>query len=370
MGDEADGRHVRLARRRRNGGHHVAVLVHRRRRPARARAARRRARAAAPAAPACSDRSSNARRPACRAARSGGSDRGSSLTLQDSRIAEWPKGRRNEDFRATRPAWLHLGRRIEGGDHRRVVAGADVLLHRARDGARREAGAGEHVVEPPADVALPHVPPGRPPREQAVVVRIERAADVDEAAADDPLEQRALLRQLADRARLSLLRVHVALGARDIQVAAEDERPSGVAARRGVGLQRLEEPHLGGKVLAAVRHVDRGDGQIGRASTVDDAVLEVEGGMDEGRTLGSRCVLLTCKADAGVALAAVPVAPVALHLAEGGGHLVGSGLDFLQADDVRALARDPFLDLRVPRPDAVDVPGGDLHELSWRAGQA
>jgi hypothetical protein len=37
--------------------------------------------------------------------------------------------------------------------------------------------------------------------------------------------------------------------------------------------------------------------------------------------------------------------------------LIGSGLDFLQADDVRAVALDPFMNLRLTRPDAVDVPG-------------
>jgi hypothetical protein len=66
------------------------------------------------------------------------------------------------------------------------------------------------------------------------------------------------------------------------------------------------------------------------------------------------------KADAGVRLLAVPVAPVAVHAEEGGGNLIRGGFDFLQADDVRAVARDPFVDLRVARPDAVDVPGGDL----------
>src|SRR5262249_59666911 len=65
--------------------------------------------------------------------------------------------------------------------------------------------------------------------------------------------------------------------------------------------------------------------------------------------------------DARVPLAAVEVAPVALHLAEGRGNLIGGRFDFLQADDVRALLRDPLLDLRLPRPDAVDVPGRQLH---------
>jgi hypothetical protein len=63
--------------------------------------------------------------------------------------------------------------------------------------------------------------------------------------------------------------------------------------------------------------------------------------------------------DAGVSLAAVPITPVALHLAEGRRHLVGRGFDFLQADYIRALLRDPLVNLRVTRPDAVDVPGGE-----------
>ena len=100
----------------------------------------------------------------------------------------------------------------------------------------------KHVVEAPADVALPHVAPRRPPREQAVVVGIERAADVDEPAAEDPLDQRALLGQLADGARLPLLRVHVAVGARHVHVAAAaPAAPAAALVRRRVGVQRLEK---------------------------------------------------------------------------------------------------------------------------------
>ena len=57
-----------------------------------------------------------------------------------------------------------------------------------------------------------------------------RAPEVDEAAADDPLDERALLRQLADRARLPFLRMDVPVGARDVHVAAQDAaraRPAG-----------------------------------------------------------------------------------------------------------------------------------------------
>ena len=51
--------------------------------------------------------------------------------------------------------------------------------------------------------------------------------------------------------------MHVHLGARDVQVAAQDGAlPRGLQVR-GELLQRLEEPHLRREVLAAVRHVDR-----------------------------------------------------------------------------------------------------------------
>src|SRR3954447_2480854 len=81
--------------------------------------------------------------------------------------------------------------------------------------------------------------------------------------------------------------------------------------------------------------------------------------MREGRALrGER--LVDMQRDARISLAAVPVTPVPLHLAQGGGNLVRGGLDFLEAHDIRPFALDPFLNLRLPGPDAVDVPGGDL----------
>ena len=89
-------------------------------------------------------------------------------------------------------------------------------------------------------------------------------------------------------------------------------------------------------------------------------MFEVEGGVGKLRTF-RRERLADVQADARVALAAVPVAPVALHLAEFRRNLIGGGFDFLEADDVRAIAFDPLDDLGVTRADAVDVPGGDLH---------
>ena len=113
-------------------------------------------------------------------------------------------------------------------------------------------------------------------REQSVVVGIERAPDVDEAAAEDAFDELALLRQLADGLRLALLRVHVVFGARDVQIAAEHAGPAVCCERRGVGVQRLEEAHLGREVFAAVRHVDRTRRSGRRASHGGDAVFEVE----------------------------------------------------------------------------------------------
>jgi len=82
--------------------------------------------------------------------------------------------------------------------------------------------AGEDVVEPPADIALLHIAPRRPPGEERIVARFEGALRVHQTVADDPLEERPFLRELPDRARLALLRVDVDLGARDVEVAAQD----------------------------------------------------------------------------------------------------------------------------------------------------
>src|ERR1700730_11723826 len=92
-------------------------------------------------------------------------------------------------------------------DHWRVIARADVVLHRTRLGARREGRAREHVVETPSDISLPHVAPRRPPGEHPVVVGIERAPDVDQPAGEKTLDERAFFGKLADRARLALLGV-------------------------------------------------------------------------------------------------------------------------------------------------------------------
>jgi hypothetical protein len=95
-------------------------------------------------------------------------------------------------------------------------------------------------------------------------------------------------------------------------------------------------------------------------------VFEVELRVEAGRALGGE-LAADVQADARIALAAVPVTPVAIELEEKLGNLIRCGLDFLKADDVRAIPRDPFLDLCVTRPDAVDVPGGDLQNRACAA---
>ena len=96
--------------------------------------------------------------------------------------------------------------RFERRHHRCVVARPDLAVGRARHGPRRKRFTGQHIVEPPSDVALPKIAPWSPPGEVVLVVRVELATDVDY-----PLEERDLLEAMiagavADDARLPLLR--------------------------------------------------------------------------------------------------------------------------------------------------------------------
>src|SRR4051812_23661625 len=88
------------------------------------------------------------------------------------------------------------------GEHRRMVTRADLALHGAALDLVEDRARHQQVVQAPADVPLPHVPPRRPPGEHLIVLRFQGAPGVDQAVADDPLELRALLRKLADDARL------------------------------------------------------------------------------------------------------------------------------------------------------------------------
>ncbi len=242
-----------------------------------------------------------------------------------------------------------------------MVARAEFALNDAALDTGEDRFAGQDVVQPPADVARLHVAPRGPPREHLIVPRFQGAARVHESVRDDPLEQGALFRELSDRARLSFLRVHVDLGARDVQVPAQDGALSAGVQLGRVLLQGLEEAHLRRKVLPAVRHIYGCEGHAmdGRGH---DPALVVEGRMVERRPLG-RKALPDVEADAGVALRPMPVAPIPFHLAQGNRDLVGRRLDFLQADNVGLLPFHPFLHLGLPRTDPVYVPRRDFHQV-------
>jgi hypothetical protein len=180
-----------------------------------------------------------------------------------------------------------------------------------------------------------------------------------ESASDDPLDQRTFLRQLADRARLPLLWMDVHVGACDVHVSAQDERQTSAVELGRVRVQRFQEPHFRRKVLSPVGHVDRRDRRFGQAHA-DDPVLVIELRVMKRRTARMKR-LANVKRNARVPLPAVPVAPVALELAEPHRQLIERRLDLLQAQHVGLFAFDEFLDLRLPRPDAVDVPRRQFH---------
>ena len=139
---------------------------------------------------------------------------------------------------------------------------------------------------------------------------------------------------------------------------------SRAAARRRASrrerVERREEAHLGAKVLAAVRHVDRGHAsrpavapsRSGSRSRTPDA-----------RTPGGRArtSCATCSADAGVALRAVPVAPVALASRRARRQLIGAALISCRQRTSGCSRSIHSCSCACARADAVDVPRRDLH---------
>ena len=80
----------------------------------------------------------------------------------------------------------------------------------------------------------------------------------------------------------------------------------------------------------------------------------------EGRPLG-HTGLADVERHARISLAAVPVAPVALEVAQPHRQLVDGRLNLLQAEDIGLFAIEEILDLRLAGADAVDVPRRDFH---------
>src|SRR5207302_2078616 len=105
----------------------------------------------------------------------------------------------------------------------------------------------------------------------------------------------------------------VALLARDVQIAAENEPRRGLALRREL-LQPFEKAQLGSEILVAVRHVDGSDLEVAGPRR-DDAGLVVEVGMGKERPAG-KSLLAQLQGHAGVALVPVPERPVAGERAE------------------------------------------------------
>ena len=135
---------------------------------------------------------------------------------------------------------------------------------------------------------------------------------------------------------------------------------NGPGAERAAPLdQALEESDLAGVILSAVGNVDRGDHQLAEVGRHHSG-LEVERRVAVHRWLGKR-LLPQLERHPRVAFAAVPEGVIVLSL-DDLGHLGHFRLQLLEADHVRAVALQPFLDLGRAGPDAVHIPRGDPHE--------
>src|SRR5437588_432390 len=131
----------------------------------------------------------------------------------------------------------------------------------ARARASSVAARGENVVDAPADVALTHVAPRWPPCVQVRVVGLQRAAHIHEVLAQEAVEKLALLRSLSDDVGLSLLWMYVDVGARDIDVAAQDDLAPLVVQLLRPCRHPGQEAEVGRIVLAADGQVGRGEAQ-------------------------------------------------------------------------------------------------------------
>src|SRR5215831_5617095 len=101
--------------------------------------------------------------------------------------------------------------------------------------------------------------------------------------------------------------MNVTLRACDVQITAEQDRPALLLLSRRERVELFEELHLGGEVLAAVRHIDRCHRQLADLDG-DNAMLEVEGWV--GKRWAFRRERLThVDRDAGIPFASVPIAP-------------------------------------------------------------
>ena len=181
--------------------------------------------------------------------------------------------------------------------------------------------------------------------------------------AEQRLEELALLRPLSDDTGPVLARMHIHFSARNIDVSAQHDFASFIVQRLRPRRELRHEFKLGRIVLPAIGHVDRSEHDVAQRH-LHDASLHVEVRMGE-RGVGFDETFFDVQRHAGVPLGAVPVRVVVGELALFG-NLRRLGFQLLQTHHVRLIARHPLAYLRLPRTDAIDVPGCDLHVLGLR----
>src|SRR5262245_30732900 len=126
-----------------------------------------------------------------------------------------------------------------------MVARSNLTVDRTLSRLRSQRLTRHDVIEPPTDVALAQVAPGRPPGEKILVIGVQRAPDIYESLSQNPLEYLSLLRPLPHERRIALFRVNVALGSGNIDVSTDNESPAARMNFRNVALHLAQELHFG-----------------------------------------------------------------------------------------------------------------------------
>src|SRR4029453_18407018 len=67
---------------------------------------------------------------------------------------------------------------VEDGPHWRMIAGSNLPIARALRPLGSQSFPRQNVIEPPADITLAHVTPGRPPSEKILVIGVEGAPNI------------------------------------------------------------------------------------------------------------------------------------------------------------------------------------------------
>src|SRR5262245_23563670 len=143
------------------------------------------------------------------------------------------------------------------------------------------------VIEPPTDVALAQVAPGRPPGKKVLVIGVQRPPDIYESLRQNALEDLSLLRPLSHERWIALFRVNVTLGAGNIDVSTDNESQSARVNFPYVALHLTQELHFSSKIFAAIGNIDGDEADITHLRS-DDAGLIVKGWVQKTRFLRKR----------------------------------------------------------------------------------